>query len=80
MENSQDQHPFRPGLLVRERGKKRIMMVKGNAGLAAHGTRLGSGKISMNHKVICEWHTPKGAIRSAAFLVSVREVAPAKNV
>ncbi|MFM0348222.1 hypothetical protein [Paraburkholderia sp. RL17-347-BIC-D] len=77
MENSLDKSAFRPGLMVREKGKKQIMMVKGTAGLSAHGTRADKGKTLMSHKVVCEWRTSKGAVRSAAFLVSALELAPA---
>ncbi|TCF96949.1 hypothetical protein BZM26_34655 [Paraburkholderia strydomiana] len=64
-----------PGALVREKGKRKIMMVKGDAGLGAHGTRSGNGKVDMAHRVVCEWRTPKGALRSAAFLVTALELA-----
>jgi hypothetical protein len=68
-----------PGALVRERGKRRVMTVKGEAGLAAHGHRFGSSDVLMAHKVVCEWRTPKGALRSAAFLASTLEAATAKK-
>jgi hypothetical protein len=68
-----------PGALVREKGKRRVMTVKGDAGLAALGHRFGSGEVSMANKIVCEWQTPKGALRSAAFLASALETAAAKK-
>ncbi len=67
------------GALVREKGKRKIMTVTGDAGLAAHGTRSGNGKVAMPHKVVCQWRTAKGALRSAAFPVTALELAPVKQ-
>jgi hypothetical protein len=77
MENPLENSAFRPGMTVREKGKRQIMMVKGVAGLSAHNTRADRGQTLMSHKIVCEWRTSKGAVRSAAFLASALEVAPA---
>ncbi len=65
---------LKPGTRVRERGKRQVMIVKGPAGLSASGTRAGRTLVNIAHKVVCEWRTTKGALRSSAFLVSALEV------
>ncbi len=43
------------GSLVREKGKRKIMMVTGDGVSAAHGTRSGNGKVDLAHRDACEW-------------------------
>ncbi|WP_156966938.1 MULTISPECIES: hypothetical protein [Paraburkholderia] len=65
---------LKPGTKVRERDKRQVMTVKGQAGLGAVAHRFGSSKVNLAHKVVCEWLTSKGAPRSKGFLVSALEV------
>ncbi len=63
-----------PGTKVRERGKRQVMIVKGHVGLAVAGSSIGRKPVNVAHKVVCEWRTAKGSLRSRGFLVSALEV------
>ncbi|RQQ00421.1 hypothetical protein [Burkholderia stagnalis] len=65
---------LKPGTKVRERGKRQVMIVKGHVGLAVAASPIGRRTVNVAHKVVCEWRTQKGALRSRGFLVSELEV------
>lgn len=67
---------FAKGTRVREKGKRQIMTVKGEAGLIAHRTRATAGGTSRARQIVCEWRSAKGAMHSKPFLATALELVP----
>lgn len=56
---------FKPGDKVRERGKKTVMTVKGNAGLASNSVTRTT--VAMVGRLVCEWTNARGRLVSRSF-------------